>query len=247
MRVFNLHLLEYIPKEDLMRLLNALFLSAALVMPFAGTAAFAEGGFVTVTGEATVLATPDQATISLGVTTNGANAAEAMAANSKALAAVLERLKAAGIEERDLQTANLTLMPNWIGYDGSSVPSIADYTASNMLNVRVRALDKLGSILDASIADGANTLNGITFELAVAGPTLDEARKAAVIDAGARAAVLVAAAGTKLGKVISITENVGYNSPTPMFRSEGDAGKEPVATGQIGMMSSVTVTYELVE
>lgn len=229
-----------------MRLFNALFLSAALVLPLASTA-FADGTFVTVTGEATVLATPDQATISLGVTTNGPNAAEAMAANSKALSAVLARLKAAGIEERDLQTANLSLMPNWVGYDSGSTPSIGDYTASNMLNVRVRALDQLGAILDASITDGANTLNGITFELAVAGPTLDEARKAAVADATARATILVGAAGVKLGKIVSMTENVGYNSPTQMFRSEGDAGKVPVATGQIGMMSSVTVTFEMAE
>ena len=245
-RVYYLHLLECIPKEDTMRLLNALFLSAALVLPLAGTA-FAEGTFVTVTGEATVSATPDQATISLGVTTNGATAAEAMAANSKALSAVLDRLKAAGIDERDLQTANLSLMPNWVGYDGSSVPSIADYTASNMLNVRVRALDQLGSILDASIADGANTLNGITFELAVPGPTLDEARKAAVVDARARAMILVEAAGSKLGNIVSITENVGYNSPMQTFRTEASDGKVPVATGQIGMMSSVTVTYELAQ
>ena len=229
-----------------MRLLNALFLSAALVLPLAATA-FAEGTFVTVTGEATVLATPDQATISLGVTTNGANAAEAMAANSKAIAAVLGRLKAAGIDDRDLQTAYLSLMPNWVGYDTGSTPSIGDYTASNTLNVRVRALDQLGSILDASITDGANTVNGITFELAVTGPTLDEARKAAVADATARATILVGAAGTKLGKITGMTENVGYSTPTQMFRSEGDAGKVPVATGQIGLMSSVTVTFEMTE
>ena len=229
-----------------MRLLNALFLSAALVMPLAATA-FAQDTFVTVTGEATVLATPDQATISLGVTTNGANAAEAMAANSKAIAAVLERLKATGIEDRDLQTAYLTLMPNWVGYDTGSTPSIGDYTASNTLNVRVRALDQLGSILDASITDGANTVNGITFELAVTGPTLDEARKAAVADAKARATILVGAAGAKLGKITSMTENVGYSMPTQTFRSEGDAGKVPVATGQIGLMSSVTVTFQMTE
>ena len=229
-----------------MRLLNALLFSAALVVPLASTA-LAEGALVTVTGEATVLATPDQATISLGVTTNGPDAAKAMAANSTALAAVLDRLKAAGIEERDLQTANLSLMPNWVGYDSGSTPAIGDYTASNMLNVRVRALDQLGTILDASIADGANTLNGITFELAVPGPALDKARKAAVVDARARATVLVEAAGAKLGKIVSISENVGYNSPTQMFRSEGDAGKVPVATGQIGMMSSVVVTYEMTE
>lgn len=230
-----------------MRLLNLLIVSAALALPLA-TSALADGNFITVTGEATVEVTPDMATISLGVTTTGANAVEAMAANSKALQTVIDRLKASGVEARDLQTANLSLYPNWAsGGESYSAQSIADYTASNMLNVRVRALDTLGSVLDASITDGANTLNGITFELAVPGPALDQARVAAVADARARATVLVGAAGTKLGKIISVTENVGYSTPSPMFRSEGSDDKVAVAAGQIGMMSSVMVTFEMTE
>lgn len=227
-----------------MRVLNALMLSAALALPFSAPA-FAEA-LVTVTGEATVEATPDMATISLGVTTEGQTAAEAMTANSKALQAVVERLKAAGIEDRDLQTSNLSLNPNWVGYDSGSTPKIAGYVASNMLNVRVRALDGLGSVLDASIADGANTLNGISFELAQPRPALDEARKAAVADARARAALLIEAAGGTLGKIVSITENSGYGSPMPMFKSDA-AAPVPVAAGQIGLSASVTISFEIAE
>lgn len=228
-----------------MRVLNALMLSAALALPFSAPA-FAEA-LVTVTGEATVEATPDMATISLGVTTEGQTAAEAMTANSKALQAVVERLKAAGIEDRDLQTSNLSLNPNWVGYDSGSTPKIAGYVASNMLNVRVRALDGLGSVLDASIADGANTLNGISFELAQPRPALDEARKAAVADARARAALLIEAAGGTLGKIVSITENSGYGSPMPMFKSDAAAAPVPVAAGQIGLSASVTISFEIAE
>lgn len=228
-----------------MRVLNALMLSAALALPFSAPA-FAEA-LVTVTGEATVEATPDMATISLGVTTEGQTAAEAMTANSKALQAVVERLKAAGIEDRDLQTSNLSLNPNWVGYDSGSTPKIAGYVASNMLNVRVRALDGLGSVLDASIADGANTLNGISFELAQPRPALDEARKAAVADARARAALLIEAAGGTLGKIVSITENSGYGSPMPMFKSDAAAALVPVAAGQIGLSASVTISFEIAE
>lgn len=228
-----------------MRVLNALMLSAALALPFSAPA-FAEA-LVTVTGEATVEAAPDMATISLGVTTEGQTAAEAMTANSKALQAVVERLKAAGIEDRDLQTSNLSLNPNWVGYDSGSTPKIAGYVASNMLNVRVRALDGLGSVLDASIADGANTLNGISFELAQPRPALDEARKAAVADARARAALLIEAAGGTLGKIVSITENSGYGSPMPMFKSDAAAAPVPVAAGQIGLSASVTISFEIAE
>ena len=229
-----------------MRVLNALLLSAALVLPIAAPAL--ADNVITVTGEGTVQVTPDMATISLGVTTDGASAAEAMTANSKALQTVMDRLKSAGIEERDLQTSNLSLNPNWVGYDAGQTPKIAGYVASNMLSVRVRALDSLGTVLDASITDGANTLNGITFDLAAPRPAQDEASKAAVADAKARAELLAAAAGVKLGKIETISEAAGYGAPMPMFRDESKAAAAvPVASGQIGMTASVTITYEIVE
>ncbi len=227
-----------------MRVLNALVLSAVMALPSA-VSAFA--ATITVTGEATVEATPDMATISLGVTTDGETAAAAMAANTAALQAVMARLKQAGIEDRDLQTSNLSLNPNWVGYDTGAAPTIAGYVASNMLNVRVRALETLGTVLDASIADGANTMNGITFELSSPRPVQDQARSAAVEDAKARAELLVGAGGGKLGKIVSITENAGYGAPMPMFRADASAAPVPVASGQIGLMASVTVVYEIAE
>ncbi len=230
-----------------MRTIAALSLGLALSLPLA-TVSLAEGGTITVTGEATVQATPDMATIMLGVTTDGETASAAMTANNAAVSAVLARLTAAGVEDRDLQTSNLSLNPNWVGYDTGATPTIASYSAMNMLNVRVRDLAKLGELLDASITDGANTLNGITFELSTPRPVMDEARKAAVADAKARAELLVAAAGEALGDLVSITETPNYNSPMPMFRADAaSAGTVPVASGQIGLMATVTITYELAE
>lgn len=228
-----------------MRVFHALALSTALALPTAQMA-FAEGS-ITVTGEASIAATPDMATVSLGVTTEGKTAAEAMAANSAALTAVIDRLKSAGIAEHDLQTSNLSINPNWTGYD-SGAPTISSYVAMNMLNVRVRALDGLGAVLDASIADGANTLNGITFELSAPRPVQDEARKAAVADAAARAELYAAAAGVKLGKIVSVSEQANFNGPMPVFQAEAKAAAPvPVATGQIALQAQVTVTYEIAD
>ncbi len=229
-----------------MRLIQALILTTTLGLPFAAPSAVrADTSLITVTGEASVPVTPDIATLSLGVTTQAATATEAMAANTAALTVVLDRLKAAGIAERDLQTSNLTLNPNWVGYDSGSTPTIAGYTASNQLTVRVRALDTLGPVLDAAITDGANTLNGLTFELANPKPKLDEARRAAVADAMARAALLVEAAGATLGPVQSITEGGGFVNPQPMFRQDAASAPVPVAGGEIGVTSSVTMVFEI--
>lgn len=218
-------------------------LGTALTLPMTAHAQ----GQITVVGEASIPANPDMATVSLGVTTEGPTAAEAMAANSKALAAVFDRLKTAGIGETDLQTSNLSLNPNWVGYDSGQTPTISNYIAMNMLNVRVRDLASLGSVLDASIADGANTLNGITFELSTPRPVQDEARKAAVADAAAKAGLYAAAAGVTLGKVVSISEQQGYGGPMPVFMDAKAASPVPVAAGQIALQSAVTVTYEIAD
>ncbi len=230
-----------------MRVLSILILSVALAGPLASPILADDAARITVTGEATVEATPDMATISLGVTTNGATAGEAMNANSVAMQVVTDRLKAAGIQDRDLQTSNLSLNPNWVGYDSGSAPTIAGYVASNMLAVRVRDLGSLGGVLDAAVTDGANTMNGITFEVSEPRPMLDEARKRAVADAQARAALLVTAAGGKLGRVVSISENSGYGAPMPMFRSDAASAPVPVASGQIGLTASVSLTFEFAE
>ncbi|WP_431298790.1 SIMPL domain-containing protein [Tabrizicola sp. BL-A-41-H6] len=231
-----------------MRALSALLLSVALAAPLSAPvfAQDAPAPMITVTGEGVVEAAPDIATLTIGVTTQGDTAAAALAANSAALDAVLARLKAAGIEPRDMQTSNLSLNPNWTGYD-TAAPKISGFVASNMLTVRVRALDSLGAVLDASVADGANTLNGLTFGLANPDPVLDEARKEAVANARAKAELLAEAAGVKLGKVVSISETAGYQPPMPMFRQDAASAAPPVQGGELGMTATVTIFYSIAE
>ncbi|AZL60279.1 DUF541 domain-containing protein [Tabrizicola piscis] len=232
-----------------MRAITALLLTASLALPLPALADDALPPMITVTGTGTVEAAPDIATLSIGVTTQGETAAEALSANSAALDAVMARLTAAGIAAPDMQTSNLSLNPNWTGYESSSVsgPTISGYVASNILTIRLRQLDGLGAVLDAAVADGANTLNGLTFGLADPKPALDEARKEAVADARARAELLAAAAGVKLGRVISISEGVVPTDPAPMFRAEASAAPVPVAGGEVGLSASVTIFYQIVE
>lgn len=203
---------------------------------------------ITVTGEGVVDGVPDIATLSLGVTTLGDTAVAAMASNTEALNAVMARLKEAGIGERDMQTTNLSINPNWTAYDSTVRPRIDGYTASNQLTVRIRDLDGLGAVLDAAIQDGANTLNGLSFGLSEPRPAMDAARKAAVEDARARATLLVEAAGATLGPIVSITEGGGYMPPQPMFRQSADsAGAVPVAAGEVATTASVTVVFEIAQ
>ncbi len=228
-----------------MRILKSLTLSTALALVLASAAAAETGRTITVTGEGIVQAAPDQATISLGVTTTNETAVQALAANSAAVAEVIAELKAAGVEGGDLQTSNLSLNPNWSNYDSASAASISGYTASNLLTVRVRDLAALGGILDAAVSDGANTMNGITFGLADPTPVMNAARAKAVADATARATVLITAAGGTLGPIVSITESGVFSGPGPLFREQASA--VPIESGEVGMTASVTVTFEIAE
>lgn len=236
-----------------MRFLKTLALTTAmttaLVLPLEARAE-APVAQITVTGEAVVQAVPDMATISLGVTTMGATGSEAMDANSAALAKVIARLKAAGIAERDLQTQNLSLNPNWSSYDSSvsgAPQTITGYTASNILSVKVRDLAVLGAVLDAAVGDGANTLNGLSFDLSQPRPAQDAARTEATKDARARAELLAAAAGVKLGRVLSISETQSYGQPMPVAYKADAAMAVPVQAGEVGMSASVTVVFEIAE
>lgn len=224
--------------------------AAAIALAIVGASGpvLAEGaGIITVTGEGMVSAAPDMASISLGVTTVADAAADAMAQNNVAMQAVMDRLVAAGIEPRDLQTSNLQLQPNWVQDDTMQSPEIRGYTASNMLTARVRDLAILGAVVDAAVKDGANTLNGLSFEQSNPKPAQSEARVSAVKDATAKATELVTAAGASLGKIVSISENGGYVSPMPMLKAAMDEATVPIAGGEIGVTAQVTVVFEIVQ
>ena len=228
-----------------MRILSPLLLAATLSLA-ALTAAFAETATLTVTGMATVETAPDLATLSLGVTTSGATAAAAMSANSDAVASVIARLKSAGVADRDIQTSNLSLNPNWVTNATGTASEIQGYVATNLLTIRIRALATTGAVLDAAISDGANSLNGLVFGLQNPRPAEDEARRQAVADALARATLLAGAAGTKLGPILSITDGgAAPPVPGPMYRMAEDTAAVPVEAGSLGITASVTLVFQI--
>jgi hypothetical protein len=235
-------------KETAMRALSALILSTALVLPLVAPVQAEEAPprTISVTGTGSVEATPDMATLMIGVTTQAETAAEALAANTAATDAVIARLTASGVEARDMQTSNLSINPNWTGYD-SSTPTISGFVASNMLTVRVRKLETTGAVLDAAVTDGANTLNGLTFGLADPEPAYNEARKEAVADARAKAELLAAAAGVTLGPILAMSDGGAMTDPAPMHREAVASAPVPVVGGELGLIANVSVTYAIAD
>ena len=203
---------------------------------------------ITVTGEGRALAAPDMATLRLGVTTDGATARDAIAANSRAMADVLDRIESAGIADRDVQTHDFSVSPRWENRPNEA-PRIAGFVARNQVFVRVRDLDALGPLLDAVTRDGANTFDGLSFGLQDPGPIEDAARRAAVTEAQRKATLYAEAAGVTLGPLQSIDEGSASSSPVPMARAEMAVAMDsvPVASGELAITARVRLVYQIAD
>lgn len=203
-------------------------------------------GHLSVTGEGQAHATPDMATITLGVSTRAGTAAEAMAQNAASQRAVIDKLKAGGIGDRDIQTSGLSLSPLLDQAPDRSAPVVTGYSAQNMVSVRVRDLDRLGQMLDDLVAVGANEIYGIAFGLQDPQAAEDEARRAAVAEARRRAGILAEAAGVGLGQVLHVTDAQASMGPQPQFRAMADAAMgAPVERGEMVVTQQVTLTFAI--
>ncbi|MCC6303878.1 MAG: SIMPL domain-containing protein [Rhodobacteraceae bacterium] len=223
----------------------ALALAPALGLPAA--AQTYQPARISVTGEGRVTATPDLALVSVGVVTEGPEAAAALAENSARLAEVMGLVAAAGIAPRDVQTSGLSLAPVY-DYERrrpDGQPRILGYQVSNTVTIRVRALEGLGTLLDAVVRGGANQLNGLSFSVSDPEAALAGARLAAARDARARAATLAEGLGVTLGPVLSVVENSVQAGPQPEFRALAAAadGAVPVAAGEVDLAVSVSVEF----
>ncbi len=201
---------------------------------------------ITVSGTAQVLAEPDVARITAGLTTEGATAKAALAANSEAMRKVVTEVKAQAIEPRDIQTSSFNVEPVTVYPKEGQPPRISGYRVSNQITVTVRALDNLGSVLDRLVTAGANQVHGLSFEVSKADELKDEARKQAVANALRRARLLAAAAGAEVGRVVQIAEDVEGGPPQPMLRAKAmSAGAVPIERGTQALEARVTATWEL--
>ena len=150
------------------------FLGAALIAAlFLATPATAqEAQAPSLAAEDRGAAAPDLATLRLGVLTEGASAAAAISANNDRMAAVIGRLTALGIAERDIQTSDFSVNPRWRrGPNGEGQQD--GFEARNMVSVRVRDISGLGGVLDAVARDGANAFQGLTWGFADPQPVED--------------------------------------------------------------------------
>jgi uncharacterized protein YggE len=242
--------------------LRPLLLATALATSFLMTSACAQtaapGGYaiptdgtlLSVSAQADSKRVPDVATISAGVVTQAADANAAMRQNAEQMAKVVAAIKGAGIAERDVQTSGISISPQY-KYAENQAPQIIGYQASNTVNLKVRDIAKLGKVLDTLVAQGANQVNGPNFEVDKPDEAYDEARRAALDKAQARAEMYAKTMGLKVRRVVSIAENSGGGFPRPMpmmamdARAKGNYAETSVSPGETTLSMTLDVVFEL--
>ena len=203
-----------------------------------------------VTGTGNVYLQPDVAYINIGVHTELATAAEAVADNNLQTQQVIDALKTFGLKETDIRTAYFSIYPS-VQYDPqTSERRGTTYVVDNSVYVTVRDIEKLGDLLDATLSAGANSVNSIQFDVEDKSAATKEARDAAVKDAAQQANELAAAAGITLGEL----QRIDFYSSVPpqVFSAYGkgggggaEAASVPIQTGQLSITATVSVSYEI--
>jgi uncharacterized protein len=225
------------------------FLLIALMLTCSLGVARAQDGTpstIETTGESTVSARPDFATIAIGVQSADKTAQAALAANSRSSAALIEALKNAGVEAKDIQTSDFSVWPQMssVGKNGAEPTAIVGYAVSNRVRATLRDLTRLGDVLDKAVAAGANSINGIQFGVANASVLLDDARKSAFADARRKAALYAAEAGVKLGGLATLQET---SAAMPVFaKSASMAVAAPIEAGESTLSVAIRAHFEIV-
>jgi uncharacterized protein YggE len=191
---------------------------------------------------------PDMAVLQLGVANEAATAQAAMGDNTVRMNAVLAAVRAAGVRPEDVQTAGVSLSPQY-RYEQNQPPQLTGYQASNSVTVSVHDLPKAGAVLDSAVKAGANQVRGVSFGLADPTPVENAAREAAVRALQAKAELYARATGTHVVRLVSLSEGGSATIPPlpvpPVAMRAAQAQAVPVAPGELTVRETVTAVYEV--
>ena len=196
---------------------------------------------ILVTGSATIQASPDLATLRVGVQSFAKTAQKATSDNNLKIENIITSLKDKGLTDKDMETDSFNISPQR-EYKNNNPPIVIGFNVSNILVIKIRALKNVGELMQATIESGANTINGLTFSIENPTPFRQEARRLAMEDALSRAEILAEASGVEVGKPISIQE-LSYGGP--VIKSENLAGAEFAMDARVPIQAPIDVGTQI--
>lgn len=199
---------------------------------------------IVTSGDATIRRAPDQAFLVAAVDTRARTPRDAQQQNAAAMAAVLQKVTAAGIPRDAVRTLGYTIQQEVDFVNGRRMPK--DYAARNAVEIRIDTIEKAGDIIDAVVQGGATSVDRVRFDLKDRATVEREALRLAVVDARGRAEAAAAGAGVAILRVLRIDDSRPPEYRTPMLAmargSTGDAIATPVEPGVIEIHATVSLT-----
>jgi len=201
---------------------------------------------INVVGTGVVRGTPDVLDLSIGVSTRDKSAGEALSRNNELSNKLNAVLRDAGVDEKDIQTSNLSIAPI---YDDNGENVIA-YGVDNTVTVKIRELAKAGKIVDAAagVAGDEIVVNNLAFSFDDNSDLVAQARTEAVKRGKAQAEQLAKAAGVELGDVLTISEGTTPEPPviTATSKQAGVAdASAPIEPGSQSLSVQVNMTFKI--
>lgn len=202
-----------------------------------------------VQGEGKVIATPNIASTEVGIVTQHANAATAQDENNKQMAALTDAMKKLGIADADLKSANYSVYPQYDYNNGRQ--ELKGYTVSQSLQIKIRDLSKVSTVLKTAAESGSNQVSGLSFTIDDPANLRAEARDKAMEDARKNAQQIADRLGVRVGRITSYYENpVGGPTPMPYYAKEvgmggGGVSAPSIQPGSNEIIMNVSVTYEI--
>ena len=199
------------------------------------------------TGVGEIYLVPDVAYVYVGVRADADEVSTALSNNNVQANAVAKAVKDLGVEAKDIQTTSFNVYPMQ-DYAPDGTISRYYYVVENTVYITVRDLSKLGTMLDAVVKSGANTINGITFDVQEKEAAIAQARDLAIKNAMAEAEAIASASGVKLGDLQNVSVWVN-NTPTPMYDAKGGAmsaaSNVPISAGQMVISATANMNYDI--
>lgn len=207
---------------------------------------------VNATGTGTAVGKPDVMVLTIGVSAQRDSIAAAREAAASAQTGVIEALKDNGVDEKDIQTVQFNVSPQYDYSRLNGQGEIIGYVVSNVVTAKVRDLDKAGEAIDAATLAGGDDaiVQGVWFGIDDPTELQKQAREEAVKKARAQAEQLASNAGAKLGKLLSISESSYYPSydraiPTAAGGAAFEEAATPIQAGELEISITVNVLYAI--
>ncbi len=227
-------------------MIRALLASTALLLAAGPALAEEVNPTLSLSASADVQVAPDYAMVQSGVVTRAATAQQAVQDNARAMTAVFDALRRAGISGNDVQTSQLSVTPVYADRteprQNQNQYEIIAYETRNTVSAKVRDTTRVGNVIDAMVSAGANNIQDVSFGAEDTSAAMDQARLEAIASLLARADLFADAAGFELCGITRMSENFARPA-APMMMARMESASTPVAAGQLSITATINADF----